>query len=101
MSCRQDVAVSALSDDDLDSMMSRARAALTGPWWASWEGRDHESGDSFIGTGVDGARGVDICVTTDDGPAGQADLDIIAHARQDVPALVTEVRRLRDQLGSS
>jgi hypothetical protein len=74
--------------------------ATQGPWRASWEGRDHWSGDSFIGTGRADARGVDIYVSTDEGPAGQADLDFIAAARQDVPALVAEVRRLRKQLGA-
>jgi hypothetical protein len=89
------VVMSPLSEDELEAMLARAQSALPGPWWASWEGRDHESGDSFIGTGVEDARGVDIYVTTDDGPAGQADLDFIARARQDVPALVSEIRRLR------
>jgi hypothetical protein len=53
------------------------------------------SGDSFIGTGPDDLRGPDIYVTTDDGPAGVEDLDFIAGARQDIPRLTAEVRRLR------
>lgn len=85
------------TDADLDAMVARAIAALPGPWWSSWEGRDHDSGDSFIGTGVDSARGPDIYVSTDDGPAAVEMLDLIAAARQDVPALVAEVRRLRSR----
>lgn len=31
--------------------------------------------------------------------ASQADIDFVAHARQDIPRLVAEVRGLRTQLG--
>lgn len=76
-------------------MEARVDSARPGPWWASWEGRDHDSGDSFIGTGTESERGVDIYVSTDRGAASIADLDFIGNARQDVPRLVAEVRRLQ------
>jgi hypothetical protein len=34
-------------------------------------------------------------VTRDTKPAAPDDLDFIAHARQDIPRLVAEIRRLR------
>lgn len=59
------------------------------------EGRDHASGSSFIMTGPPHARGQDMEMsgaTTDD-------QDFIAYARQDVPRLIEEVKRLRSLLG--
>jgi hypothetical protein len=84
-----------MTPEELDAIGAREQRALPGPWRASWEGRNHMSGDSFIGTGQDDHRGPDIYVTTDDGPAGVEDLDFIAGARQDIPRLTAEVRRLR------
>ncbi|MGW4848152.1 hypothetical protein [Nocardia brasiliensis] len=68
------------------------------PWTAMVEGRDMLSGDSFIQVGVDTARGEDIYVTRDSGPANAAYLDLIAAARTYLPALVSEVRALRARL---
>jgi hypothetical protein len=62
------------------------RAAAPGPWKSFVEGRDHTSGSSFIAT-----PGSDIELTG----ATAADQDFIAHARQDVPRLLDEIRRLR------
>ena len=84
-----------MTEDEIAAALDRAEAAGRGPWWASWEGRDHESGDSFIGTGSPGERGPDLYVSTDGRPGPVEVLDFIAHARQDVPALVAEIRRLR------
>ena len=68
----------------------RFHAAATPPPWKSFiEGRDHESGSNFIRTPNE-----DIELTG----ATHADQDFIASARQDVPALVAEVRRLRKLL---
>jgi hypothetical protein len=56
-------------------------------WTKSYvEGRDHTSGDSFIMTGD-----ADIYLTG----ATVEDHDFIAGARQDVPLLIHEIRRLR------
>jgi hypothetical protein len=94
----EDGVVDALIESELDAINDRAAAAPAGPWWWSWQGHDHTSGDSFIGTGESASRGPDICVSTDDGPASTQTLDFIAAARQDVPRLVNEVRRLRNWL---
>ncbi|MCC7075331.1 MAG: hypothetical protein IT383_28720 [Deltaproteobacteria bacterium] len=85
-----------MTDDELKAIRSRCDAATRGPWKAYVEGRDHESGSSFIRTGGE-ARGEDIELSG----ATPADYDFIAHARQDVPALVVEVARLRRLLGEA
>ncbi|MCA0329548.1 MAG: hypothetical protein LCI03_06530 [Actinobacteria bacterium] len=84
-----------MTEDELDAVLQRAEAAGPGPWWSSWEGRDHESGDSFVGTGTQDSRGPDLYISADGVPAPVEVLDFIAAARQDVPALVAEIRRLR------
>ena len=89
-----------LTDEELDAMTARVEATTPGPWTASFEGRDHDSGDSLILTGTQ-----DIYITADDYAGGGghycADLDFIANARQDVPRLIAEVRRLQLQLRNS
>lgn len=81
------------ADEDrrLAEIGARADAASPAPWRAFIEGRDHESGSSFIKVGAGRARRNDIELSG----AAPADYDFIAHARQDVPALLYEVRRLR------
>jgi hypothetical protein len=75
-----------MSDDELERIRTRCDAATAGPWSASIEGRDHDSGSSFIAT-----VGNDIELIG----ASEADYDFIASARQDVPRLLAEVRALR------
>ena len=77
-----------LSPDELSAIEARANAATAGPWRSIIEGRDQDSGSSFIMT-----EGEDIYVSG----ATDADQDFIAHARQDVPRLLAEVRRLRSE----
>jgi len=97
-----------LTDAELDAIEARAEASLPGPWEASVEGRDHTSGDDVIltGDGRDPAASPDIYVTlsywSDEPPrrTPPAVLDFIAAARQDVPRLVAEIRRLRNERGS-
>ena len=84
-----------LSEDDLARMLARAEAAKPGPWKSYVEGRDHVSGSSFIMTGPPDARGDDIELTG----ASDADQDFVAAAREDVPKLISEIRRLRRELG--
>jgi len=59
------------------------------------EGRDFESGDSFIRTGDSSTRGEDIYVTRDSGPASPDYLDLIAAARTWLPELIAEIRETR------
>jgi len=92
-----------LTENELAEMEGRARAATDGPWQAYVEGRDHVAGDNFIRTGGLDDASPDMYVTHYHGvqpvPAPAADLDFIASARQDVPRLVAEVRRLREARG--
>lgn len=67
------------------------RSARRGPWTSFVEGRDHASGSNFIMVGDEEHRGEDIELTG----ATVDDQDFIAHARQDVPRRLAEVRRLR------
>ena len=80
-----------LSPASLINMERRCTQATPGPWKSSVEGRDHSSGDSFIMTGGD-----DIYLTG----ASVDDQDFIANARQDIPMLIAEVRRLQNLLES-
>jgi hypothetical protein len=86
-----------ISAVELDTIEARCNAATPGPWMSYVEGRDHESGSDFIMTGEGGSRREDIELTG----ATRADQDFIAAARQDVPRLVAEVRRLKRLLGGS
>ncbi len=84
-----------MSDDELDEMERRVAAASKRPWESFVEGRDHWSGDNFIRIGGLDDDEPDMYVMRDETPAATTDLDFIAHARQDVPRLLAEVRRLR------
>ena len=75
-----------ITEEELQAIETRCARATTGPWQSFVEGRDHTSGSNFIRT-----AGEDIELSG----ASVADQDFIAHARQDVPRLVTEIRRLR------
>ena len=80
----------AMTDMELDEIRTRCDRASPGPWKAWVEGRDHTSGTSIVETGAD-----DIEMSG----ATEGDYDFIAHARQDVPRLVDEVRRLKALVG--
>jgi len=85
-----------LTDHELDAMEARASAATPGPWWSWVEGRDGLSGDTFIGRGLGESRGSDLYLFDEHGRrVSDEDHDFIAAARQDLPRLLTEVRRLR------
>lgn len=71
---------------DMDAIRQRCDQATPGPWKSYVEGRDHDSGSSFIMT-----SGKDIELIG----ASVADQDFIAHARQDVPQLLAEIQRLK------
>jgi hypothetical protein len=53
------------------------------------EGRDHTSGDSFIMTG-----GEDIYIHN---PLFDNNQDFIANAKQDIPKLIAEIRKLKNK----
>lgn len=83
-----------LSEKELQEIELRADQSQNGPWKAYIEGRDHESGSSFIMTGFEGDRGEDIYLSG----ATHADIDFIAHAKQDIPRLIKTIKELRSQL---
>lgn len=79
-----------LTDDELYEIEERCNKATKGPWKSYIEGRDHESGDSFIQT-----AGEDIYFSN---PLFDHNQDFIAHARQDIPKLIAEIKRLKGEL---
>ena len=74
-----------LSEKEITEIERRCDASTPGPWKSFVEGRDHTSGDSFIATAGD-----DIYLLG----ATSADQDFIATARQNIPTLIAEIRRL-------
>jgi hypothetical protein len=82
------------SDFELLTLRELAAGASKGPWRAMIEGRDHESGDSFIMIGEEGSA-EDMYVFRDSMPAAAADLEFIAAARNLVPKLLDEIDQLR------
>ena len=79
-----------MTDEEISQIEGRYAAATPGPWQSFIEGRDHTSGSSFIRT-----TGGDIELSG----GSHADQDFIAHARQDVPMLIAEIRHLKAIIG--
>lgn len=84
-----------MKKEEIESIRERVQAASAGSWVSYIEGRDHDSGSSFIMTGVGTERGEDIELSG----ATSADQDFIANARQDIPRLLEEITRLRSIVG--
>jgi hypothetical protein len=87
-------------DAEIIGMKHRLNATSVAPWVSFIEGRDCESGSSFIMTGIakgeniwGETRGEDIYLSG----ASHADQDFIAHARQDIPMLIAEIERLKNR----
>jgi hypothetical protein len=92
-----------MTDQEIIEIKKRVEMATKGPWKSYIEGRDHESGNDFIMTGISEnediwseARGTDIELTG----ATNADQDFIANARQDIPKLLDEVTRLKAEINN-
>lgn len=84
---------------ELEAIEARVRAASPGPWTSYVEGRDHWGGDDFIRISEQDDQ-PDMYVSRHGPgsalrPASTADQDFIAAARQDIPRLLAEIRRLR------
>ncbi len=88
-----------LDDATLTRWLRLSQLADPLPWTSSVEGRDHESGDTFIIVGAPEDRREDLYLSRDSGPADAATHDLIAVARNALPLLIEEVRRLRSKLG--
>jgi hypothetical protein len=89
-----------MTKEELQKIKDRCNATSIAPWVASIEGRDHESGSSFIMTGIpvgediwQKKRGEDIYIAG----GTNADLDFMANARQDIPELIAEVEKLQSK----
>ena len=83
-----------ISDYELNQIKQRCDKATSGPWVSYIEGRDHTSGSNFIMTGNKNNRGEDIELI-----GGTIyDQDFIAHARQDIPNLINEIKRLKKSI---
>ena len=83
-----------MTRDELKEIETRCLGARPSPWISYVEGRDHFGGSHFIMVGEGENRSDDIELPG----ATVADQDFIAAARQDVPRLVAEVRRLQAML---
>jgi hypothetical protein len=90
-----------MTKQEIQKIKERYQATTIAPWVASIEGRDHESDSHFIMTGTPNGdniwqskRGEDLEISG----ATIADLDFIAHARQDIPTLIAEIERLQELL---
>lgn len=88
----------------MNEIEKRCNKATKGIWKSYIEGRDHSSGDSFIMTGIKGDediwnedRGPDIYLTG----ATEFDQDFIANARQDIPKLLAEIKKLKSKNSDS
>lgn len=95
--------MSELPDRELNEIEERSQAASPAPWEAFVEGRDHSSGDTIIRIGGLDPSQPDMYIHYSRPgptlvPVPDADLDFIANARQDIPRLVAEIRRLRTEL---
>jgi hypothetical protein len=95
-----------MDDRILDDLERLERVATPGPWMSSIEGRDHNAGDSVI-LAADDPRQIDSDVyvsirvdSSDWHPVGVADQDFIAAARNAIPGLIAEIRRLRSGRGT-
>lgn len=81
----------------------RIAAAAPAPWWGWLETRDCTGGESFIKITPDAdeeneiyfRRYVNGHLLISPNAQLDADIDFIAHAREDMPRLIAEVRRLR------
>jgi hypothetical protein len=80
-----------IKESELDAIYKRWGNTQVGPWKAFIEGRDHTCGSNFIMTGQGENRGEDIYLYG----ATIADYDFIANAKQDIPELLNEIKRLR------
>ena len=80
-----------MTDLEIAEIEKRLKNASRAPWKSYIEGRDHESGSNFIMIGEEKNRQNDIELVG----ATIDDYDFIANARQDIPKLIEEIKRLR------
>lgn len=84
-----------ITDAELEELERLVADASPAPWVSYIEGRNNQSGSSFIGIGD--PREADMEIFRDDKRSPDADQDFIAAARNYMPRLLSEIRRLRRQ----
>src|ERR1700704_3499905 len=87
--------VATVSQEERDRLEAAARQATAGPWTPVLADDQPEGASSFIQVGADQEE-ADMYVWLGEEFAPRADVELIANARQDVPKLVLELRRLKD-----
>jgi hypothetical protein len=85
-----------MTEKEREEIERRCAQARKGPWVSFVEDRDHVSGSNFIRVGKGAEPDDDIEMIG----ATVADQDFIAHARSDVPKLISEIKKLRKKLRS-
>lgn len=80
-----------ITEQDLLAIQERCDKTTKGPWVSYVEGRDDGCGSNFIMTD---AEDIELLGAT------IADQDFIAHARQDIPKLLQEIKFLQQQLAT-
>lgn len=102
---RPDDLATPIPDADLLAMEERCKRAQTGPWRVDF---GEEIGNNWVvatGAAYDQERRGTYAVATDrihasqtNAADGKDDAEFIAHARQDLPRCLEEIRRLRAEL---
>lgn len=83
-----------MTDKELKEIEGRCNRATKGPWKSIIEVRDQTSASSFIMTG-----GEDIYISN---PLFDNNQDFNANAKQDIPKLISEIRKLkREKAGNN
>ena len=83
-----------ITNDELREIEARTNAATPGPWKAT----PHGSNVFVLWDGDKVRLNGRICTVDDVVQSSFTDAEFVAHARTDVPALLSEVRRLREDL---
>lgn len=79
-----------MTDTELTVIERRAQAAMPGPWHLAICCDEYG--------GVDGRSNIEVGAIDVADDVADNDADFIAHAREDTPALIAEIRRLRQGL---
>ncbi|NUP42353.1 MAG: hypothetical protein HOY76_36310 [Streptomyces sp.] len=87
-----------LTEQQLTDIEQRAAAATSGPWTVELEQCDCSDGYCHHGAYVSAIYAADGERRSEIGDFPDADWQFAIHARQDVPALLAEVRQLRAEL---
>ena len=93
-----------MTEQELNEIEKRCLSGTKGPWIPMIEGIIHTSGEDFIMTGVhqtndckNELRGNDLYII--DGT--KEDLIFMANAKQDIPKLLAEIRKLKEELSKA